>query len=137
MTMTFDVSGNLTADPKFENFGSNGGVLVRLRIASDRWVTDNGASKTVPEFYNVTLFDKNAVQALEDAKKGDPVTISGDVRPHSYSKDGVEVHTYNLIGKTATWQSKQDAKATREHAKTADLTTEYASQEHFNANFRR
>lgn len=124
MTMTFDVSGNLAADPKFETFGSNDGVLVRLRIASDRWITEDGVSKTVPEFYNVTLFDKATVALMNDAHKGDPVTIAGDVRPQSYVKDGVEVHSYNMIGKTAVWQTKEDAKAARDRAKTAESTQE-------------
>lgn len=119
MTMTFDVKGNLAADPKFEEFGTKGETMVRLRIASDRFVS---GGETVPEFYSVTLFSKTAVEALRAAQKGDPVTISGDVRPQFYEKDGVEVHSFNLIGKTAVWQSKEDAKAARANGKNTDST---------------
>ena len=108
MTMTFTIDGNLTRQPKFEQYGGDK-TLVRLGVASDRWVHgEDGARKTIAEFYDVTLFGAAAEQ-FREADKGDAVHISGHVRPNRYLKDGVEMYGHNFIGNQATVQLKKAA----------------------------
>ena len=132
MTMTFNISGNLAAEPRIEPFGENG-VLARLRIASDRWTRDaDGGRRTTPEFFDVALFGENAEQ-FRNAHTGDVVRISGDVRPTQYDKGGETRYGHNFVGRKAEWQSKDDARAARQQAKNAGSevhTQEQYDREH-------
>ena len=137
MTMTFKVKGNLASDPQFSTFGPDTSVRVRLHLASDRFVTGPaGERTTVPDFHDITLFGDNAEQ-FREASKGDPVTISGDVRPNQYNKDGVDIYGQNFIGKKASWQNLQATRAAKQAAPSMATSpaadVEYHSQEHFNA----
>lgn len=132
MTMSFKVSGNLAKDPVFDSFGTDG-VRARIRVGSDRWTTDDDGNRTtVAEFHDITLFGRVA-ENLREASKGDAVSISGDVRPATWSKDGSTVYGHNFVGRTTSWTTKEDARTAREQAKRADRAADSTNDAHASA----
>ena len=71
--MTFQVKGNLVADPVALDTGNGRGF--QLRIASDR---RTGAETSVTEFFNAAVFGDLA-DKFATAHKGDRVELSGQV----------------------------------------------------------
>ena len=116
--MTFQVKGNLVADPVALDTGNGRGF--QLRIASDR---RTGAETSVTEFFNAAVFGDLA-DKFATAHKGDRVELSGQVRPTSYEKDGSTVHSYNLVGRSGTVTSIDDVRAARQAARTNDTVAQ-------------
>ena len=77
MSARITIDGNLTADPDF-GVSNAGTSWARLRVASHDRVKRNGEwVSTDPEFFNVTLFGREAENAADQLMKGDRVTVEG------------------------------------------------------------
>ena len=77
MSARITIEGNLTADPDF-GVSNAGTSWARLRVASHDRVKRNGEwVSTDPEFFNVTLFGREAENAADQLMKGDRVTVEG------------------------------------------------------------
>ena len=116
--MTFQVKGNLVADPVALDTATGRGF--QLRIASDR---RTGADTTVSEFFTAAVFGDLA-DKFHTAHKGDQVELAGQVRPTTYDKDGSTVHTYSLVGRSGTVTSIDDVRAARQAARTHDTVAQ-------------
>lgn len=69
--------GNLTRDPELRQTG-NGKAVTDLALALDG--TGGSREETEPIFVDVTLWERNAENAVEFLKKGSPVLIEGRLR---------------------------------------------------------
>lgn len=83
------VSGRLTRDPELKTFGEDGKVT-SFGIASDRSVKVDGEWTTKPNFFDVSVFGGYAELIDKKARKGDLVTVQGELRYESWENDAGE-----------------------------------------------
>jgi single-strand DNA-binding protein len=81
------IVGNLTADPELK-FGNSGKTYARLRLAESR-----GEGKE-SNFYNVTVFEGSAENAVDSLHKGDRVIVQGYF-------DGARIYSANEESRVA------------------------------------
>ena len=83
------ISGRLTRDPELKTFGDNGKVT-SFGIASDRSVKVDDEWTTKPNFFDVSVFGGYAELIDKKARKGDLVTVQGELRYDSWENDAGE-----------------------------------------------
>jgi single-strand DNA-binding protein len=83
------IAGNLVADPEL-SIGDSGVAHAKLRVAVNQRIqgADGDWHDGEPVFHNVSAFRALAENASTSLKKGDPVTVSGELEFRSYEKDG-------------------------------------------------
>lgn len=83
------IAGNLVADPEL-SFGESGVAHAKLRVAVNQRVqgADGAWRDGEPVFHNVSAFRALAENSANSLKKGDPVTVAGELEFRSYEKDG-------------------------------------------------
>ncbi|MCM0618038.1 single-stranded DNA-binding protein [Paenarthrobacter sp. TYUT067] len=95
------IAGNLVADPEL-SIGESGVAHAKLRVAVNQRV--QGADGTwhdgEPVFHNVSAFRALAENAATSLKKGDPVTVAGDLEFRSYEKDGERREARRIVADT-------------------------------------
>ncbi|MFE4545137.1 single-stranded DNA-binding protein [Arthrobacter sp. NPDC056727] len=84
-----NIAGNLVADPEL-TVGESGVAHAKLRVAvNQRFQGADGTWQDgEPVFHNVSAFRALAENAATSLKKGDPVTVAGELEFRSYEKDG-------------------------------------------------
>lgn len=85
MLNKFLVAGRLTADPEMQNIGEN--RLCKFKIACDR-PKRKGQDDYETDFFNCVSWNRNGDTIISYFKKGDMITIVGEVHINRYEKDG-------------------------------------------------
>lgn len=95
------IAGNLVADPEL-SFGESGVAHAKLRVAVNQRV--QGADGTwhdgEPVFHNVSAFRALAENTANSLKKGDPVTVAGELEFRSYEKNGERREARRIVADT-------------------------------------
>ncbi|MGO4857661.1 single-stranded DNA-binding protein [Arthrobacter sp. 2MCAF14] len=95
------IAGNLVANPEL-TYGESGVAHAKLRVAVNQRI--QGADGTwqdgEPVFHNVSAFRALAVNAANSLKKGDPVTVAGELEFRSYEKDGEKREARRIVADT-------------------------------------
>lgn len=92
MTATVTVTGNLTQDPEVRYLKS-GKPVTGLRFGATRRRNNNGAWEDdgAPLFMSASLFGDKDTWVADALKKGDTVTVTGDLVRRTYTRsDGTE-----------------------------------------------
>jgi single-strand DNA-binding protein len=96
-----NIAGNLVADPEL-SVGESGVAHAKLRVAVNQRI--QGADGTwqdgEPVFHNVSAFRALAENAATSLKKGDPVTVAGELEFRSYEKDGERREARRIVADT-------------------------------------
>lgn len=85
MLNIFLVAGRLTADPEMQNIGEN--RLCKFTIACFR-PKRKGQDEHETDFFNCVAWNRNGDTIISYFKKGDMITIVGEVHINRYEKDG-------------------------------------------------
>lgn len=95
------IAGNLVADPEL-SFGESGVAHAKLRVAVNQRIP--GADGTwhdgEPVFHNVSAFRALAENSASSLKKGDAVTVAGELEFRSYEKDGERREARRIVADT-------------------------------------
>ncbi len=93
------LTGNLTRDPeKVEN--SKGLDIAKFSLAVNRRGKDAGA-----DFFNVTVFNQQAVNVLAYLEKGRKVSVDGRLQLDQWEKDGQKRSAVRIIGDSVNFLS--------------------------------
>lgn len=96
-----NIAGNLVADPEL-SFGESGVAHAKLRVAVNQRI--QGADGTwhdgEPVFHNVSAFRALAENTANSLKKGDPVTVAGELEFRPYEKDGERREARRIVADT-------------------------------------
>ena len=96
-----NIVGNLVADPEL-TYGESGVAHARLRVAVNQRI--QGADGTwqdgEPVFHNVSAFRALAENASTSLRKGDPVTVSGELEFRAFEKDGEKREARRIVAET-------------------------------------
>ena len=84
MLNKFLVAGRLTADPEMQNIGEN--RVCKFTIACDR-PKRKGQDDHETDFFNCVAWNRNGDTIASYFKKGDMITIVGEVHINRYEKD--------------------------------------------------
>ena len=89
------LSGNLARDPEVR-YSQSGTAYARTAIAVSRPFSKN--SDTTTDFFNLTIFGKQAEFCGRYLKKGSSVILEGRVENDNYEgKDGVKHYSVNIM----------------------------------------
>ncbi|MET3718947.1 single-stranded DNA-binding protein [Arthrobacter sp. UYEF21] len=95
------IAGNLVADPEL-SFGESGVAHAKLRVAVNQRI--QGADGTwhdgEPVFHNVSAFRALAENSASSLKKGDAVTVAGELEFRSYEKEGERREARRIVADT-------------------------------------
>ena len=84
MLNKFLVAGRLTADPEMQNIGEN--RLCKFTMACDR-PKRKGQNDYETDFFPCVAWNRNGDTIISYFKKGDMITIVGEVHINRYEKD--------------------------------------------------
>ena len=95
------VAGNLVADPEL-SFGESGVAHAKLRVAVNQRIqgADGAWHDGEPVFHNVSAFRALAENTASSLKKGDAVTVAGELEFRSYEKDGERREARRIVADT-------------------------------------
>lgn len=95
------IAGNLVANPEL-TYGESGVAHAKLRVAVNQRIqgTDGTWQDGEPVFHNVSAFRALAENASNSLKKGDPVTVAGELEFRSYEKDGEKREARRIVADT-------------------------------------
>ena len=85
MLNKFLVAGRLTADPEMQTIDEN--RLCKFTIVRDR-PKRKGEDKPETDFFNCVAWNHNGDTIVNYFKKGDLITLVGEVHINRYEKDG-------------------------------------------------
>jgi single-strand DNA-binding protein len=93
-----NINGNLVADPEL-SYGESGIAHAKLRVAvNQRFQAADGTWRDgIPVFHNVSAFRALAENVAASLKKGDPVTVAGELEFRSYEKDGAQHEARRIV----------------------------------------
>ena len=95
------IAGNLVADPEL-SVAESGVAHAKLRVAVNQRI--QGADGTwqdgEPVFHNVSAFRALAENSASSLRKGDPVTVAGELEFRSYEKDGERREARRIVADT-------------------------------------
>lgn len=96
-----NIVGNLVADPEL-TYGESGVAHAKLRVAVNQRMqgADGSWQDGEPVFHNVSAFRALAENASNSLKKGDPVTVSGELEFRSFDKDGERREARRIVAET-------------------------------------
>ncbi|MGO4586556.1 single-stranded DNA-binding protein [Arthrobacter sp. 2RAF6] len=95
------IAGNLVANPEL-TYGDSGVAHAKLRVAVNQRIQgpDGTWQDGEPVFHNVSAFRALAENASNSLKKGDPVTVAGELEFRSYEKDGEKREARRIVADT-------------------------------------
>lgn len=93
--------GNLGGDPDLR-YTQSGTAVCTLSVATNRrWKDDAGKEHEEVEWHRVVVWKKQAENAAELLKKGDPVFVGGRLQTRSWQdKDGVTKWTTEIVAQS-------------------------------------
>lgn len=95
------IAGNLVADPEL-SIGESGVAHAKLRVAVNQRIqgADGNWQDGEPVFHNVSAFRALAENSASSLRKGDPVTLAGELEFRSYDKDGERREARRIVADT-------------------------------------
>ncbi|GAA5192307.1 hypothetical protein GCM10023346_13970 [Arthrobacter gyeryongensis] len=95
------IAGNLVANPEL-TYGESGVAHTKLRVAVNQRIQgpDGTWQDGEPVFHNVAAFRALAENAANSLKKGDPVTVAGELEFRSYEKAGEKREARRIVADT-------------------------------------
>ncbi|GAA1786388.1 hypothetical protein GCM10009712_37200 [Pseudarthrobacter sulfonivorans] len=95
------IAGNLVADPEL-SFGESGVAHAKLRVAVNQRIqgADGAWHDGETVFHNVSAFRALAENSANSLKKGDPVTVAGELEFRAYEKDGERREARRIVADT-------------------------------------
>ena len=95
------IAGNLVANPEL-TYGESGVAHAKLRVAVNQRIPgpDGTWQDGEPVFHNVSAFRALAENAANSLKKGDPVTVAGELEFRGYEKDGERREARRIVADT-------------------------------------
>jgi single-strand DNA-binding protein len=95
------IVGNLVADPEL-SVGESGVAHAKMRVAVNQRIqgADGAWHDGEPVFHNVSAFRALAENSANSLKKGDPVTVAGELEFRSYEKDGERREARRIVADT-------------------------------------
>lgn len=93
-TNSFCLTGRLGGDAELNDSGSTPRGTFSLACA--RTVPIDGEYREITDWFRVVQFGPRAT-SLKSLGKGSYVLVEGRLQPSTYEKDGVQVHTVNLV----------------------------------------
>lgn len=95
------IAGNLVANPEL-TYGESGVAHAKLRVAVNQRIQgpDGTWQDGEPVFHNVSAFRALAENAANSLKKGDPVTVAGELEFRGYEKDGERREARRIVADT-------------------------------------
>ena len=101
---TVVVSGRATRDPELKTFGTDGKVA-SLGIAVDRTVKKDDEYVSVANFFDVSVFGNYGELVDKKLRKGDLITIQGELRYESWENEAGEKRSkVSIVAKTIDGQ---------------------------------
>jgi len=93
-----DINGNLVADPEL-SYGESGIAHAKLRVfVNQRLQAADGSWRDgIPVFHNVSVFPALAENVAHSLKKGDPITVAGEMEFRSYEKNGAQHEAPRIV----------------------------------------
>lgn len=111
MSNTIEVKGNLGGDAELK-FTQSGAAFLRLSVADNERRFDKSSGQFEDTgnrtWFNVTVWGSLA-EALAEAGalvKGTSVTVTGELRPREYEKDGVTRTAFDVRAETVGYRAK-------------------------------
>jgi single-strand DNA-binding protein len=102
MSAVATISGNVTADPQLR-FIPSGDAVANFTVAHTKRKFDKNTNTWSddgePLYLNVTAWKALGEGAAETLKRGDPVTVTGELQQRSWEKDGQKHTRIELIAK--------------------------------------
>ena len=95
------ITGNLVADPEL-TISESGVAHAKLRVAVNQPIQGTGGTwrDGEPVFHNVSAFRALAENASNSLKKGDPVTVTGELEFRAFEKDGEKREARRIVAET-------------------------------------
>jgi single-strand DNA-binding protein len=113
----FDLIGHLGADVEIDESGST--PRATFSLANNRAVQIDGEYQEITNWFRVVVFGRQAA-SLARLGKGSLVSVEGRLQPSTYKKDGVEVHTVNLIADRVEFLRFREAAAADDDIESAE-----------------
>lgn len=93
------VSGRATRDPEIREF-DGGGKVANLGIAVDRSVKQGDEWTTTPNFFDISVFGNYADLIHKKVRKGDLISVEGELRWDQWEKDGEKRTKVYIVAKS-------------------------------------
>lgn len=100
---TFQIFGRLSKDPEVK-YQNDSLLVVNLSIPQKR--LKKGSEIT--DWYNITVFNKQAETCLKYLKKGSGCIVQGTMEIESFEKNGVSCKSVNFIARSVTFTDRQE-----------------------------
>jgi single-strand DNA-binding protein len=104
------LTGNLTRDPELRSTG-NGLSICKLRVACNtrRKNSASGDWEEKPNYFNVTIFGRQADSCAQYLRKGRPIAIDGRLEWSEYDdKDGQKRQSIDIIADSVQFLGGRD-----------------------------
>lgn len=90
--------GNCGQDPEIKQI-QNGGAVTNISVAtSESWRDkESGEQRERTEWHRVVFFNRLAEIVGEYVRKGSKVYIEGQLRTRKWQKDGIDMHTTEIV----------------------------------------
>ena len=99
---SINITGRITTKPELKYTEREKKAVVNFSIAYN-------ASEDHTDFFNVTVYEKQAENLAKYIDKGDMLAISGRLTTRTYTnKDGKEVTVTEIIASNITFLTKKD-----------------------------
>lgn len=99
---SINITGRITTKPELKYTEREKKAVVNFSIAYN-------ASEEHTDFFNVTVYEKQAENLAKYIDKGDMLAISGRLTTRTYTnKDGKEVTVTEIIASNITFLTKKD-----------------------------
>ena len=108
------ICGNLTRDINIE-YTKSGIAVGSFSLALNRRYTSNGEKKEEVSFVSVTIFGKQAENAVQYLKKGDECAVRGRLKQENWEKEGQRHSKLGVIGEEIIFGNKQKTSAGRNY----------------------
>ena len=104
------LTGNLTKDPDVRSNPATGLAICKLRLAVNtrRKNNDSGSWEDKPNYFDVTVFGRQAESCGEYLKKGRPVAIDGRLDWREYEVDGQKRQSVDIIAENVQFLVGRD-----------------------------
>jgi single-strand DNA-binding protein len=106
------LTGNLTKDPDARSNPSTGLAVCKLRLAvnSRRKNNSTGDWEDKPNYFNITVFGRQAESCGQYLRKGRPVAIDGRLEWSEFETDGQKRQSVDIIAENVQFLgSREDA----------------------------
>ena len=105
------LTGNLTKDPDLRSNPSSGTSICKLRLAvNSRRKGSGGDWEDKPNYFDVTVFGRQAESCGQYLKKGRPVAIDGRLDWREYEVEGQKRQSVDIIAENVQFLgSREDA----------------------------